>query len=229
MPSRAATSMIEINASETRNIFFTPPPPQWGGLDLDSRSSGCARLGGEVGPPLGVVVEEVAVLVVSFLMPSRVRHRVTRRKEMCKKHEVRKRRKEARRNEEKGKVEGGRRKKGNGRGGSFLKMGSDPTRAKPPTPGSFLPTRPIFHHERRGPIFSPRGPKPPHFALSASSYRAPNRPVLAKHWPRTAHSANTRSSSHRTLQQHPRCSRACNRQEAGRRKQRLCDSAASWL
>ena len=29
-----------------------------------SRSSGCARLGGEVGPPLGVVVEEVAVLVV---------------------------------------------------------------------------------------------------------------------------------------------------------------------
>ena len=36
------------------------------GLDLDSRNSGCARLGGEVGPPLGVVVEEVAVLVVDF-------------------------------------------------------------------------------------------------------------------------------------------------------------------
>ena len=35
-----------------------------GGLELDSRNSGCARLGGEVGPPLGVVVEEVAVLVV---------------------------------------------------------------------------------------------------------------------------------------------------------------------
>ena len=35
-----------------------------GGLDLDSRSSGCARLGGGVGPPLGVVVEEMAVLVV---------------------------------------------------------------------------------------------------------------------------------------------------------------------
>jgi len=33
-------------------------------LDLDSRSCGCARLGGEVGPPLGVVAEEVAVLVV---------------------------------------------------------------------------------------------------------------------------------------------------------------------
>ena len=39
-------------------------PPLSGGLDLDSRSSGCARLGGGVGPPLGVVVEEVAVLVV---------------------------------------------------------------------------------------------------------------------------------------------------------------------
>ena len=38
---------------------FHAPPPQWGGLDLDSRSSGCARLGGGVGPPLGVVVEEV--------------------------------------------------------------------------------------------------------------------------------------------------------------------------
>ena len=35
------------------------PPPSVGGLDLDSRSSGCARLGGGVGPPLGVVVEEV--------------------------------------------------------------------------------------------------------------------------------------------------------------------------
>ena len=42
--------------------FFEPPLS--GGLDIDSRSSGCARLGGGVGPPLGVVVEEVAVLVV---------------------------------------------------------------------------------------------------------------------------------------------------------------------
>ena len=33
-------------------------------MDLDSRNSGCARLGGEVDSPLGVVVEEVAVLVV---------------------------------------------------------------------------------------------------------------------------------------------------------------------
>ena len=43
---------------------FSRPPPSVGGLDLDNRSSGCARLGGGVGPPLGVVVEEVAVLVV---------------------------------------------------------------------------------------------------------------------------------------------------------------------
>jgi len=33
-------------------------------LDLNSSNRGCARLGGEVDPPLGVVVEEVAVLVV---------------------------------------------------------------------------------------------------------------------------------------------------------------------
>ena len=33
-------------------------------MDLNSRNMGCARLGGEVDPPLGVVVEEVAVLVV---------------------------------------------------------------------------------------------------------------------------------------------------------------------
>jgi hypothetical protein len=45
-------------------VHFFPAPPLSGGLDLDSRNSGCARLGGEVGPPLEVVVEEVAVLVV---------------------------------------------------------------------------------------------------------------------------------------------------------------------
>ena len=34
------------------------PPPQWGGLDLGSDNSGCARLGGsKVPPPLGVVKE----------------------------------------------------------------------------------------------------------------------------------------------------------------------------
>jgi len=39
-----------------------PPPPQWGGLDLSSSNSGCARLGSGVAPPLGVVKEEEAVL-----------------------------------------------------------------------------------------------------------------------------------------------------------------------
>ena len=33
-------------------------------MDLNSSNRGCTRLGGEVDPPLGVVVEEVAVLVV---------------------------------------------------------------------------------------------------------------------------------------------------------------------
>ena len=45
----------ELRGAEALDFFA--PPPQWGGLDLDSRSSGCARLGGGVGPPLGVVVE----------------------------------------------------------------------------------------------------------------------------------------------------------------------------
>ena len=40
------------------------PPPSVGGLDLSSSNSGCARLGGGVTPPLGVVEKEVAVLVV---------------------------------------------------------------------------------------------------------------------------------------------------------------------
>ena len=34
-----------------------------GGLDLNSSSSGCARLGSGVAAPLGVVKEEVAVLI----------------------------------------------------------------------------------------------------------------------------------------------------------------------
>ena len=49
---------MNIEAPQDHNRSFSRPPPQWGGLDLHSRSSGCARLGGEVGPPLGVVVEE---------------------------------------------------------------------------------------------------------------------------------------------------------------------------
>ena len=51
-------------------MFFSCPPPQWGGLDLDSRKSGCARLGGEVAPPLGVVVEEVVFFCCCIGMPN---------------------------------------------------------------------------------------------------------------------------------------------------------------
>jgi len=40
------------------------PPPSVGGSDLNRSSSGCARLGSGVAPPLGVVKEEVAVLIV---------------------------------------------------------------------------------------------------------------------------------------------------------------------
>ena len=45
-------------------VFFTPPPPSVGGLDLNSSNSGCARLGNGVAPHLGVVKEEEAALVV---------------------------------------------------------------------------------------------------------------------------------------------------------------------
>ena len=39
------------------------PPPQWGGLDIGSDNSGCARLdGSKVSPPLGVVKEKVLVI-----------------------------------------------------------------------------------------------------------------------------------------------------------------------
>ena len=44
--------------------FFSCPPPQWGGLDLDGDNSGCAHLGGSKVPPLGVVKEEVVDIVV---------------------------------------------------------------------------------------------------------------------------------------------------------------------
>ena len=40
------------------------PPPSVGGLDLNSSNSGCARLSSGVAPPLGVVKEEVAILVL---------------------------------------------------------------------------------------------------------------------------------------------------------------------
>ena len=54
---------LRVGAKAHSNLIAFIPPPQWG-LDLNSRNSDYARLGGEVGPPLGVVVEEVAVLVV---------------------------------------------------------------------------------------------------------------------------------------------------------------------
>ena len=38
--------------------------PRWGGVDLNSSNRGCARLGSEVAPPLGMVIEKVAVLIV---------------------------------------------------------------------------------------------------------------------------------------------------------------------
>ena len=50
----------------TDTDFFVPPP-QWGiGSKQHTGSSnrGCARLGGAVAPPLGVVKEKVTVLVV---------------------------------------------------------------------------------------------------------------------------------------------------------------------
>ena len=46
-----------------RGLLGCPPPPQRGGLDLNSSSSGCARLDSGVAPPLGVVEKEVAVLI----------------------------------------------------------------------------------------------------------------------------------------------------------------------
>ena len=47
-----------------KNLVPPPPPPSVGGSDLNSSNSGCARLGSGVGPPLGVVEKEVAVLIV---------------------------------------------------------------------------------------------------------------------------------------------------------------------
>jgi len=50
---------------QNSSCCFRPlPPPSVGGLDLNSSSSGCARLGSRVVPPLGVVKEEMAVLIV---------------------------------------------------------------------------------------------------------------------------------------------------------------------
>ena len=61
-PRRVAGEKKKHPAVNCLFVFF----PQWGGLDLNSSNRGFARLGGEGDPPLGVVVEEVAVLVVLF-------------------------------------------------------------------------------------------------------------------------------------------------------------------
>ena len=62
-------------------VFFLspPPPPPEGGVDLSSINRGCARLGSEVAPPLGVLIEEVAVLAVLVSRHCRAVRAVVRR------------------------------------------------------------------------------------------------------------------------------------------------------
>ena len=50
--------------SVSHQTTFHTHTPSVRGLDLNSSNRGCARLGSEVAPPLGVVIEEVAVLIV---------------------------------------------------------------------------------------------------------------------------------------------------------------------
>ena len=63
---RGSSSTENHGGSNSPKVIFMPPP-QWGGLDLGSDNSGCARLGGsKVTPPLGVVEVKVVVVVVHF-------------------------------------------------------------------------------------------------------------------------------------------------------------------
>ena len=55
--------MSEVQPYSLERAVRKIPPPSVGGLDLNSSNSGCARLGSGVAPPLGVVKEEVAVLI----------------------------------------------------------------------------------------------------------------------------------------------------------------------
>ena len=48
---RSGKASVFVMETALGGIFFTPPLS--GGLDLDSRNSGCARQGGEVGPLSG--------------------------------------------------------------------------------------------------------------------------------------------------------------------------------
>ena len=60
-----ASRQLDSAAALAPPALLLPLPPRLsgGGLDLISSSSGCARLGSGVAPPLGVVKEEVAVLI----------------------------------------------------------------------------------------------------------------------------------------------------------------------
>ena len=55
--------MSEVQPYSLERAVRKIPSPSVGGLDLNSSNSGCARLGSGVAPPLGVVKEEVAVLI----------------------------------------------------------------------------------------------------------------------------------------------------------------------
>ena len=54
--------MSEHSTGQAAALLFHAPP-QWG-IGSRQQKQRCARLGGEVVSPLGVVVEEVAVLII---------------------------------------------------------------------------------------------------------------------------------------------------------------------
>ena len=61
---RGALCYAQFSSDDYAKFSRPPPfPPSVGGLDLNSSNRGCARLGSGVAPPLGVVKEEVAVLI----------------------------------------------------------------------------------------------------------------------------------------------------------------------
>ena len=63
-PVRGEVKAMLRRRGQVKTLILVPPPPHWGGLDLNSNNSGCACLGSGVVPPLGVVEKEVAVLSV---------------------------------------------------------------------------------------------------------------------------------------------------------------------
>ena len=52
--AKGGASIQMFDLSTGLSIFM---PPLSGGLDLDSRSSGCARLGGGVAPSFGILLQ----------------------------------------------------------------------------------------------------------------------------------------------------------------------------